>query len=131
MRTVGCAATIYVLGLEPMTAFYRGCFALEVTGGATGEYQILESAQWSLALVRVPEAVAARLQLTDPPRRREETPIKLAFDVPSIDRARSIITELGGRVEDRAWELNSYRHCDFVDPEGNVGQLRAPAPTGT
>jgi predicted enzyme related to lactoylglutathione lyase len=63
-----------------------------------------------------------------PARRREDVPVKLAFAVPSIEDVRHVAASLGGEVdrEDDEWDFRGCRHCDGVDPEGNVIQLREP-----
>jgi predicted enzyme related to lactoylglutathione lyase len=124
-----CAATIYVKHLEPMALFYEACFGLEDVADAPGDYRVLESEIWTLSIVQVPEDVAATIKLSHPPIRREETPIKLSFDVPSIAAARATITDLGGQVDDLEWEFRGFRHCDCIDPEGNVNQLREAVTT--
>lgn len=109
-----------------MAAFYGTGLGLQVVDGVTGEYRVLESDSWSLSIVQVPPTVTAALVLTAPPLRRASTPLKLTFDVPSIEGARSTVARLGGRVDaiESAWEFGGFRHCDCVDPEGNVVQLR-------
>jgi hypothetical protein len=94
------------------------------------EYRVLESASWVLSIVLVPPFVAEAMSLELPPLRREATPIKLSFDVPSITGARARIVELGGRVEGELWEFRGFRHRDVVDPEGNVGLLREAVDPG-
>jgi len=56
------------------------------------------------------------------------TPIELAFEVPGIDALRSLIEELGGRLDpaDTTWRFNGTARCDVLDPEGNVVQLIQP-----
>ena len=121
---MGCAATIYVSLLDRTAGFYQDCFGFVVADAVAGDYVMLESEAWTLVLVQIPADVARSIVVSDPPRRRAGTPIKLAFDVPSIAAARSRITSGGGRVDETEWAFRGYRHCDFVDPEGNVGQLR-------
>jgi predicted enzyme related to lactoylglutathione lyase len=120
------AATIYAKALEPMVTFYATCLDLKAVDGAAGEYQVLESDSWTLSIVQVPPTVAASIILTAPPVRREATPLKLTFDVPSIEVVRSTMARLGGRADamESAWEFRGFRHCDCVDPEGNVVQVR-------
>jgi len=84
------------------------------------------SDRWELTLVAVPERVAATLELTDPPRRRSQTPIKLAFAVASLVDARSAAPAVGGVVDDAEWIFNDAVVCDGQDPEGNVVQFRSP-----
>jgi len=109
-----------------MTAFYQRSFGLTVVDEIPGDYCVLESEAWSLALVQISEMLAAKIRLSVPPARREGAPIKLAFEVSSIEQSRSTIVGLGGEV-DRAstqWVFRGFVHCDGVDPEGNVVQLK-------
>ncbi len=122
-------ATIFVKSLEPMVRFYETCFGLEVAE-ACEDYCILESDAWTLSIVQVPRDVASSIALANPPIRRDTTPIKVGFEVSALAVARAAIVDRGGQVDDLEWEFRGYRHCDFVDPEGNVNQLReAVAPT--
>ena len=124
---VKAAAVLYVRRLDPMCSFYRECFGLEIAETAE-DYCVLESDTWTLSLVVVPDAVAATLQAPVPPARREGTPIKLAFGVPSIEDLRPVMARLGGRVDsgETQWEFRGLRHCDGLDPEGNVVQMTEP-----
>ncbi len=121
-----CGATIFVRTLEPMASFYAEAFGFEHVAHVPDDYGVLESEFWTLSIVQVPEAVGARIELSDPPARRETTPIKLSFRVPNIAAARATITGLGGHVDEVVWEFRGFRHCDFVDLEGNVNQLSEP-----
>ena len=107
-----------------MRTFYERCLGLRVRDAA-GDYAVLESDAWRLSLVVVPPSVAATIQLSVPPRRREQTPIKLAFRVPRIDELRSPVAALGGQVDPSSseWDFLGFRRCDAIDPEGNVIQL--------
>jgi len=120
---------MYVSLLDRTAAFYQQCFGFEVVDDAPREYKVLESRAWTLSLVQVPADVAGSIILSTPPLRRENTPIKLAFYVPSIQAHRATIVEGGGRVDEAEWVFRGYRHCDFVDPEGNVGQLQESVQT--
>jgi predicted enzyme related to lactoylglutathione lyase len=64
-----------------------------------------------------------------PPVRREQTPIKLVFDVADLDQAGSSVVAAGGRIDpaDASWKFDGRLHLDCLDPEGNVLQLRQPA----
>jgi catechol 2,3-dioxygenase-like lactoylglutathione lyase family enzyme len=124
------AATLYVMALDAMTAFYTDALGFEVVDAAPGEYAVLESASWVLSLVRIPSHLADAVTLDVPPRSREATPIKLTFEVASLEGPEPRIVDLGGRVEGHVWEFRGFRHRDLVDPEGNVGLLReAVAPS--
>jgi predicted enzyme related to lactoylglutathione lyase len=124
---VNGGAVLYVKHLDRMRRFYSECFALR-TVETTEAYCVLESDAWTLTLVVVPEEIAARIHLADPAQARDDVPVKLAFAVPSIDDLRVALTELGGQIDPDVdpWDLRGLRHCDVIDPEGNVVQLREP-----
>ena len=126
------AAVVYVKDLRVMQAFYETCFRMSVLASGEDEFCVLDSEDWELSLVAVPRAVAATLIIADPPERREETPVKLAFEVASIEELRQVVTGSGGQAESArsAWDFRGFRHLDCLDPEGNVVQLRQrlPAP---
>lgn len=130
VSTANAAAVLYVKELEPMRAFYERCFGMSGPEAAGGDYCVLTGGGWELSLVAVPEALSATLRLSDPPRRRESTPIKLAFEVADIAALRAVVAEAGGRVDPAAsaWEFRGLVHVDGTDPEGNVVQLREAVP---
>ena len=127
---MAAAAIVYVKDLARMRAFYERCFGLSVAAAGDDEFCILASDDWELALVTMPEAVAATVVISDPPARREQLPVKLAFDVESIEGLRAVLTSAGGRLDPiaSAWEFRGSRHLDCIDPEGNVVELRERLP---
>jgi predicted enzyme related to lactoylglutathione lyase len=124
MVVVMGAAVLYVKDLSRMRSFYQGCFRMEVMDEAQ-DYCVLESRQWTLSLVSVPEPVASTIVLSAPPARRADVPIKLAYVVDDIESLRPRFAELGGVVDPSGtlWEFRGSLRLDGVDPEGNVLQL--------
>jgi predicted enzyme related to lactoylglutathione lyase len=121
------AAVLYVRDLARMRAFYERCLGLAAAEHGDGDgYCVLASADWDLSLVAVPPAQAAAIVIADPPERRAGTPVKLAFEVPSIEALQPAVTAAGGQLDPAAaaWEFRGRRHLDCLDPEGNVVQLR-------
>jgi predicted enzyme related to lactoylglutathione lyase len=57
-------------------------------------------------------------------------PVKLVFEVASIEGLHTVVTEAGGQVDPSgtAREFRGRRLLDCLDPEGNVVQLRQPLP---
>jgi predicted enzyme related to lactoylglutathione lyase len=127
---MAAAAVLYVNDLERMRSFYERCFGMSVVAAGGGEFCVLASADWELSLVTVPEAVANAVVVGDPPVRREDSPIKLAFEVEGIEGLRPVVAGSGGQMDpsESAWEFRSRRHLDCLDPEGNVVQLRERTP---
>jgi predicted enzyme related to lactoylglutathione lyase len=56
---------------------------------------------------------------------REEVAMKPVYFVGSIDAARAVVAQLGGRVYDASTvaTYGNVHYCDAVDPEGNIIQL--------
>ncbi|MEP7026864.1 MAG: hypothetical protein ABJB47_24255, partial [Actinomycetota bacterium] len=70
-----------------------------VTQSSAGEFCVLVSGGWELSLVCVPAAIAATIVITDPPQRREDTPVKLAFEVASVEGLRPVVTGARGHAD--------------------------------
>jgi predicted enzyme related to lactoylglutathione lyase len=120
------AAVLYVKDLAVMKTFYEECFGMSAVESGRDEFCVLASGDWELSLVRVPAAIAAAFVVTDPPERRADVPVKLVFEVASIEGLHAVVTEAGGQVDPSgtAREFRGSRLLDCLDPEGNVVQLR-------
>ncbi len=121
-------AVLYAKDVARVSAFYAGIAGMAVTH-TEADHVVLESPSLQLVVVAIPAAVAATIDIADPPRRRTDTPIKLAFAVESLDAARKAAPLLGGELNpvEREWVYRQHRVCDGHDPEGNVVQLRVRA----
>jgi uncharacterized protein YjbI with pentapeptide repeats len=119
---------LYAKHLAGMQHFYQSLFLPEVEHAAP-DHVVLTSSVSRLIIVQTPQSIAANIQITDPPTRRSETPIKLVFEVKDIGAARAAAPDLGGRIdaEYSEWTYQGSRVCDGQDPEGNVVQLRMTA----
>lgn len=126
---VSAGAVLYSKDISRIGAFYAAVAGLAETR-RDRDFIVLEFRGFQLVVVAVPERIASTIAIADPPRRREETPIKLIFVVASIDAARRIVADRGGAMNppDREWQFGVWRVCDGHDPEGNVFQLREPIP---
>ena len=119
------AAVMYARNLDRMVAFYTA-FGLSVDEAERGDYAVLIGPKLELSIVQIPEHIASQIELADPPRARESTPIKLVFVVSSIDETLEATRLLGGRMKEgsKRWQFRGHAVQDAVDPEGNVYQLR-------
>jgi predicted enzyme related to lactoylglutathione lyase len=124
---VKSAVVLYVKDLRRMRYFYQAAFSMVVVDQAD-DCCVLESEVLTMSLVAAPERISAGITLSDPPSRRENVPIKLAFGVDSLEDLRPVLAELGGGVDplQTQWSFRGGIHCDGVDPEGNVLQLVQP-----
>jgi predicted enzyme related to lactoylglutathione lyase len=122
-------AVVYVLDLDRAVNFYRATTNWLVldqeSGFATLQSPSAERAT-ILTLVQIPDEIAAEITISDPPERREETPIKLSFAVDALAEVRALAPIYGGVVDsvDMEWTFGSVRVVDGHDPEGNVVQFR-------
>ena len=108
-----------------MARFYEAVLSMPVVV-ARHDHVILESATFQLIIHGIPEHIAQGIDIKSPPTLREEAPVKMFFNVASIDAARAKAADLGGHVDAQEQELVArfFKACDGYDPEGNVFQLR-------
>lgn len=117
-------AVLYVKDLDRVTEFYRT--VLELTPVAVSESIIeMRLGASRLVLDAIPGHIAETSVIEVPPVRREESAIKLSFEVASLSRVRAAAAEAGGIMDavEREWEAAGRRHVDGADPEGNVVQF--------
>lgn len=124
-RSHDAGAVIYASDIRRIGAFYEQVAGLRITH-AEGDHIVLESGAFQLVVVAVPARIAASIELTDPPRPREDTAIKLVLAVADMATAREAARSLGGQLlpPQREWQFQGMRVCDGYDPEGNVVQFR-------
>jgi predicted enzyme related to lactoylglutathione lyase len=122
-------AVLYAKGLARVSAFYAELTGMPVTHSEP-DFVVLGSALFQLTVVAIPAHIAKDIHIATPPVRREDTPIKLSFTVPSLARAREQAARHGGELNpaEREWPYQQHRVCDGHDPEGNVFQLRERLP---
>ncbi len=124
-QTASAGAVVYALDVERVGAFYRDVAGLPIVGQES-DHTVLERDGFQLVVVAIPEHVAKTIRLEDPVVRREDSALKLAFPVTSIQEARVTAVRHGGVVDpsNREWVFGHARVCDGHDPEGNVIQVR-------
>ena len=121
-------AVVFAKNLSRVAKFYEEILSMAVVHSEQ-DHIVLESPACQLVIHAIPTKIAASIEISNPPVRRTETPIKLFFLVPSIGEARAKAAALGGELNPREgeWEARGFRACDGHDPEGNVVQLREDA----
>lgn len=116
-------ALVYAKNLEQLATFYETLLSM-VRLHASDELIVLESPDFQLLLHAIPPHIAATIVITSPPKRREQTPMKLFFSVSSIEEARATAARMGGEVFSEQWQGPGFRVCNACDPEGNIFQVR-------
>jgi len=124
-QAVPYGAVIYAKDYRALAGFYEHVCGL-TQREADDEYVLLEAPSFQLIILQIPERIAANITIEKPPRKRENTPIKLFLNVSSIESARQTAKALGGELNGREkeWKFHGVRRCDGIDPEGNVFQLQ-------
>jgi predicted enzyme related to lactoylglutathione lyase len=121
-------AVIYAKDYRALAGFYERVAGF-AQREADEEYVLLEAPSFQLVVLQIPTHIAASIKLESPPRKRENTPIKLFLTVASIEDARRTARQLGGDMNDaeKEWSFHGLKRCDGVDPEGNVFQVQEMA----
>ena len=125
----GIGAVVYAKDHRLVTAFYAAVLDM-ATVEVEDDFALLQSDDTELVVVRIPEEIAAEIDIAEPPVRRGEQTVKAVFGVSSIADARAVAPRFGGIVDPPEAE-RSFRDavvCDGHDPEGNVFRLRQLEP---
>lgn len=131
-QAFSAGAIVYAKDIHALARFYAAVADLEVMH-EVDDHIVLESEAMELVIVAIPAATAARIVITTPPTRRENTAFKLVFAVSSLAGARAAADANGGELNPpgKEWKFQGLRVCDGCDPEGNMIQLRElPADAG-
>ena len=124
-KRVKPGAVIFAKDVRKMVRFYVQVLSM-MEKINDSDKAILESEYFSLVIHGIPTEVSENIDISVPPRIRENTPIKLYFPVNSIEEARIKASDFGGKVNPKncEWNASNFVACDGFDPEGNVLQLR-------
>ncbi len=122
-------AIVYAKDIARLARFYAAVADLEIVH-EVDDHVVLESETYELVVVAIPAATAARIVISSPPVRRENTAFKLSFAVDSLAEARAAAQAAGGELNPpgKEWDFQGMRVCDGCDPEGNMIQVREALP---
>jgi predicted enzyme related to lactoylglutathione lyase len=126
--TVKSGAVIFAKDVGAVARFYEGTAGLSVLAEEDGAIR-LENEAMQLVIHALPKAVARQIEITVPPKLRQQAAIKPVFAVDSLERVRAVAESLGGGMNPptSAFVWAGFRACDGHDPEGNQIQFREPA----
>ena len=117
---------LYAKDLDRIVAFYESILGMSRLHAAD-DMVVLQSQGVQLVVHRIPEHIAAEIEIASPPIPREDAAMKFFFTVPSIDGIRQAATDLGGMVLDKIYQGPGFHVCNACDPEGNIFQVRQQA----
>jgi catechol 2,3-dioxygenase-like lactoylglutathione lyase family enzyme len=114
------AAVVFAKDMPRLAEFYHEALGLPVIAAPMAPGWIeFDAGGVRLALHAIPPRIARQIEITTPPRAREETPIKLMFEVDDLEEVRRRLVRYGATM----FEPRSTGVCDGLDPEGNVFSL--------
>jgi predicted enzyme related to lactoylglutathione lyase len=106
---------IYVKDLPRMKAFYSQLLGVKpVNEKWVDEWAEFDTGSARFALHAIPADIARQIEISSPPKAREQDPVKLTFEVENVDAERGRLASLGATMVQRPW--GSWDG----DPEGNV-----------
>lgn len=113
-------AFIFARNLECMTAFYRDGIGLRFVPDRSNDvWAEFDLGSLKFALHAIPHEIAKGIEITDPPKARTQTPMKLIFGAPDLEAARTHLIAHGAVMFDQ----KPWGGYDGLDPEGNVFQI--------
>lgn len=114
---------VFCKDIERLARFYGAAFDLTPEPSEDPGWRVLGSKKGAgIALHALPKDIADSIEITDPPYVREETCLKVCFEVSDLDAARRKLLDAGGQAKD-PWQWQGTRFCECADPEGNVIQI--------
>jgi predicted enzyme related to lactoylglutathione lyase len=115
-------AMIFVKDLPRMRDFYSQMLGVRpVNMTNTESWADFEAGGARFALHAIPAEIARAIQISEPPKPRETSAVKLSFQVDDIENERARLTEIGATFIQRSWGA-----WEGIDPEGNVFGLCGP-----
>ena len=118
---------IYAKDLERLASFYQTLLGMSRAQAAPG-LVVLRSPDLQIIVNAMPAHIAAQVDISSPPVKRDNAAYKFFFTVPSLQQASQAASALGGEVLPEQWSGPGFIVCNAVDPEGNIFQMRESAP---
>src|SRR5687767_12404039 len=94
---------IFVKNLAQAAEFYHRVFGLEPQSTSDPGFMVLgPPGERCIALHAIPASIAEQINITVPPRRRDDVAYKVCFEVADLEASRSAIIAAGG-CADAPW----------------------------
>jgi len=123
MAENGCV--IFAKDIQSMSRFYQATLKMDVSV-AEKSHQVLSNGSIELVIHGIPKKIADSIEIQKPPELRENTAIKPAFVVASLDEVRLACNDTGGGLKPvtSIWVIRGAKVLDGWDPEGNIIQFK-------
>ncbi len=119
---------LFARDVSKVAEFYRQVLGVTVLEDERS-HVLLGGPGIEIVIHALPASVAARINIEDPPKLRQETPIKPAFPVADLEVVRAAAIRTGGGLKplSGAWQIRGAVVLDGWDPEGNIVQFKQGA----
>lgn len=114
---------LYAKDLRSVADFYAGLLDLRTVREAEG-LRVLAGDGLQLVVHAMPAELAAGVEITTPPRPRDDTALKFFFTVASLAEAERLAPGLGGALFGPVYPGPGFSARNALDPEGNIFQVR-------
>lgn len=114
---------LYAKDLRKVADFYAGLLDLRTVREAEG-LRVLAGDGLQLVVHAMPADLAAGVEITAPPRPRDDAALKFFFTVASLADAEQRALTLGGAVFGPRYPGAGFVARNAFDPEGNIFQVR-------
>jgi predicted enzyme related to lactoylglutathione lyase len=114
---------VFSVDVTRCAAFYEKVLGLRVQSEVVGDIRLIGDGE-EVLVHSVRKEIAKNIQISIPPSPRENSALKPAFDVASLEVALDQVRATGGVVTSRTFILDGLTRHDVLDPDGNVIQLR-------
>ena len=118
---------VFSVDVTRCAAFYEKVLGLSVHPEVSGDIRLFGDGE-EVLVHSVPKEVAKNIKISSPPSPRENSALKPAFDVASLEVALDQVRSTGGVVTSQTFILDGLARHDVLDPDGNVIQLRCRVP---
>ncbi|MFZ1063293.1 MAG: VOC family protein [Acidimicrobiales bacterium] len=118
---------VFSVDVTRCAAFYEKVLGLRAQPEVSGDIRLFGDGE-EVLVHSVPKEVAMNIVISIPPSPRENSALKPAFDVASLEVALDQVRSTGGVVTNRTFTLDGLARHDVLDPDGNVIQLRCRVP---
>jgi predicted enzyme related to lactoylglutathione lyase len=115
------SAVLFAKDCAGVSEFYAAVLGVRALRQDAG-HALFECDGFELVVHRIPAALAAEIEIENPPRRHESGAIRLNFPIRDIALRRLAAARLGGVIDSQppSWAEPDSRFFLGHDPEGNV-----------
>lgn len=114
---------IYAKNVQRLAHFYQSLLGM-TRAHVTPDLIVLNSADLQITVHAMPPHLAAQVEISSPPQRRDGAAYKFFFTVPSLADAAALAASLDGELLAEQWRGPGFVVHNVIDPEGNIFQLR-------